>query len=76
MDSPNRYTFQDYRPQADLLREKVKNMGFYLLQKELYGYSHFDPRAEIAFVAKYCRIDRFLTVIQTHWIDGDKMMRF
>ena len=25
--------------------------------------------AEIAFVAKYYGIDRFLTVIQTHWID-------
>lgn len=59
---------KDYRHQADLLREKVKNMGFYLLQRTVWVFP-FDTRAEIAFVAKYYGIDRFLTVIQTHWID-------
>jgi predicted transcriptional regulator len=59
---------KDFRHQADYLRQKVKDMGFYLLQRTVWVYP-FDPRAEVSFVAAYYGVERFITIIKTAWID-------
>lgn len=64
---------KDFRYQADLLRQKVKDMNFYLLQRTAWFYP-FDPRGEIAFVSAYYGIDRFVTVLKASWIDPQDEM--
>ncbi len=61
---------KDYRYQADLLRQKIKDLGFYMLQRTAWVYP-FDPRKEIAFISAYYGIAKFLTVVKTCSIDEE-----
>ena len=55
---------------ADLLRQKLKDMGFYPLQRTLWFYP-YDPRPEIEFIISQFRIGRFVTVMEVSRLDLD-----
>jgi len=59
---------KNYRQGADLLRKKLKEMGFYPLQRTLWLYP-FDPRKEIEFVAQTFGIGQFVTVMKIAALD-------
>ncbi len=59
---------KQYRRGADLLRQKLKDMGFYSLQRTLWVYP-FNPSKEIEFIAETYGIARFLTVIEVSRLD-------
>ena len=59
-----------YRRGADLLRQKLKDIGFFPLQRTLWFYP-YDPRAEIEFVATTYGIERFVTVMEINRLDDD-----
>lgn len=57
-----------HRYEADLLRLKIKQMGFYLLQRTVWAYP-FDPRVELTFVSAYYGVERFVTIVKASLID-------
>lgn len=61
---------------ADLLRQKIKDMKFFPLQRTLWFYP-FDPRDEIEFIANYYNIGRFVTVMEVSRLDkqDERLMR-
>jgi len=60
----------DYRWAADLFRKKVKQIGFYPLQKTLWFYP-YNPIKEIEYVANYFGIGQFVTAMEVSRIDKD-----
>ncbi len=69
---------KDYRSAADLLRLKLKQMGFYSLQRTLWFYP-YDPRRQLEYILNSYRIGRFATVMEINRMDKDdeiKMKRF
>jgi hypothetical protein len=59
-----------YRQGADLLRRKMKDMGFYSLQRTLWLYP-FDPRREIEFVSQSFGVAHFVTVMEVARMDRE-----
>src|ERR1051326_1331816 len=59
---------KDYRNAADALRTKLKQMGFYSLQRTLWFYP-FDPRRELQFLINHYRISQFVTVMEVSRLD-------
>ncbi|MCL5666481.1 MAG: hypothetical protein M1383_01800 [Patescibacteria group bacterium] len=59
---------KDCRQGADLLRRKLKQLGFYPLQRTLWLYP-FDPRREIEFISQAFGIARFVTVMKIAELD-------
>lgn len=59
-----------YKRGADLLRMKLKELGFFPLQRTLWLYP-FDPRREIEFVIDQYGIGRFVTVMEVNRLDRD-----
>jgi len=59
-----------YRRGADLLRQKLKDLGFYPLQRTLWFYP-YDPRTEIEFIISQFGIERFVTVMEVSRLDLD-----
>lgn len=59
-----------YRLGADQLRQKVKDMGFYFLQRTLWLYP-YDPRKEIEFIAITYGVEKFLTVMEVNRLDSE-----
>ena len=57
-----------FRRGADCLRQKLKDMGFYSLQRTLWLYP-FDPRKEIEFVVQAFGIGQFVTVMKIAELD-------
>lgn len=57
-----------YRQGADSLRRKLKEMGFYSLQRTLWLYP-YDPRKEIEFVSQTFGIANFVTVMEVAGVD-------
>lgn len=57
-----------YRKGADAIRKKLKQMGFYSLQRTLWFYP-YDPRKEIELLAEEYKIDRFVTVMKIASLD-------
>lgn len=57
-----------YRRGADALRSKLKQMGFYPLQRTLWFYP-FDPRIEIEFIVRHYGIVPFVTVMKIAELD-------
>lgn len=67
-----------YKWRADLLREKLKEMGFFPLQRTLWFYP-YDPRREVELVANHYNVDNFVTVMEVSRLDLDdeqKMKKF
>lgn len=63
-----------YRNRADLLRQKIKDMQFYRLQKTVWMFP-FDPRDQIDFISRYYGIDRYITVMEVCGLDQDDEKR-
>lgn len=61
---------KEYRLAADNFRAKIKQMGFYPLQRTLWLYPH-NPVNEIELTANYFGIGRFVTVMQVNKLDQD-----
>lgn len=59
-----------HRAGADLLRQKLKNMGFYSLQRTLWFYP-FDPRKELEFICQHYGVGQFVTVMEVSRMDMD-----
>ncbi|MDP3740837.1 MAG: hypothetical protein Q8R08_00740, partial [bacterium] len=53
-----------YRRNADLFREKLKELGFYRLQKTVWFYP-FDMRDEIDFVSAYYHLSNFVSSMRS-----------
>lgn len=67
---------KQHRQDADLLRRKLKQMGFYPLQRTLWYYP-YDPRKEIQFIIDRFRIAQFVTVMEISRLDveDEKMLK-
>lgn len=65
-----------YRKGADSLRNKLKQMNFYSLQRTLWFYP-YDPRKEIEVLTSEYNIDRFVTVMKIAKLDylDNKILR-
>lgn len=61
---------KEHRQGADLLRRKLKHMGFISLQRSMWFYP-FDPRKEINYITKAYGIGHFVTVIRANLLDTD-----
>lgn len=67
-----------YRQGADMLRRKLKQMGFCPLQRTLWFFP-FDPRKEIEFVSKEYGISQFVTVMEISRMDvqdEEKLLKY
>ncbi|OGE80828.1 MAG: hypothetical protein A3H72_01900 [Candidatus Doudnabacteria bacterium RIFCSPLOWO2_02_FULL_48_8] len=53
---------------ADQLRRKLKEIGFYSLQRTVWAYP-YDPRDEVDFITNYYDLSKFVTVIQVSLLD-------
>jgi len=60
----------DLRSQSDLFRKKIKSLGMMTLQRSVWIYP-FDPRDEIAFVAKYYGLENYVTYIKAETLDQE-----
>lgn len=65
---------KSHRQGADLLRRKLKALGFYPLQRTLWMHP-FDPRKEIEFVASHYQVGRYVTVMEVNRLDVDDARR-
>ncbi|OGE74292.1 MAG: hypothetical protein A3C49_02375 [Candidatus Doudnabacteria bacterium RIFCSPHIGHO2_02_FULL_42_25] len=59
---------KQYRQSADLLRRKLKELGFYPLQRTLWFYP-YDPRKVVEYVASYYYISRYVTLMEINRMD-------
>lgn len=53
---------KESRRQEDLLRAKLKEMGFYPFQRSVWIYPH-NPRTEVGIVSKFYQIKQFVTTM-------------
>jgi len=61
---------KSHRRGADLLRRKLKDLGFYSIQRTMWMHP-FDPRKEIEFVANHFQVGRYVTVMEVNRLDVD-----
>lgn len=61
---------KEHRAGADLLRRKLKHMGFASLQRSMWFYP-FDPRKEVNTITEAYHIGKYVTVMQVSHIDQD-----
>ncbi len=61
---------KEFRLYADYFRKKIKQMGFYPLQRTLWVYP-YNPIKQIELTANHFHIGRFVTVMQIHSLDQD-----
>ncbi|MBI4054053.1 MAG: hypothetical protein HY397_01850 [Candidatus Doudnabacteria bacterium] len=61
---------KSHRPGADLLRNKLRQMGFYSLQRTIWLHP-FDPRKEIEYITRAFEINNFVTVMEVARIDRE-----
>lgn len=59
---------KDYRQGADAFRTKLKDMGFFHLQRTVW-LCPFDPRLEIEFITRHYGIFNFVTVMKIEELD-------
>lgn len=67
-----------YRSRADLLRKKIRELGFYPLQRTVWVYP-FDPQNEVNFISCHYNVDRFLTTVEAVSLepeDNEKLIAF
>lgn len=62
------------RSRRDSLREKLKNLGLYNIQRSVFVYP-FDCRKELEFVADYYGLARFTTYGELSYTDIDKELK-
>ena len=61
---------KNYRQAADQLRQKLKDMGFYPLQRTLWLYP-FNPVKELQFILAQFGIERFVTIMEIVRLDKE-----
>ncbi len=61
---------KEHRAGADLLRRKLKHMGFASLQRSMWFYP-FDPRREVNTITEMYHIGKYVTVMRVSYIDRD-----
>lgn len=61
------------RQQANSIRLKFRDLGFYPLQRTVWAYP-FDPRDQVDFVSSYYRLDKYLTVMRVDVLDESDRM--
>ena len=59
-----------YKYKADRLREKLRSLGCYPLQRSLWFYPH-DPRGEVEFVARAYMIANYVTFMKIERLDPE-----
>lgn len=59
---------QESRRQEDLLRTKLKEMGFNPFQRSVWIYPH-NPRTEVGIVSKFYQIERFVTTMRVDTLE-------
>lgn len=59
---------KQHRRGADALRQKLKEMGFYPLQRTLWFYP-YDPRMELEFISRTYGISQFVTTMKIAELD-------
>ncbi|MDP3993952.1 MAG: hypothetical protein U1C56_01195 [Candidatus Curtissbacteria bacterium] len=67
---------KDHKRAADLFRKKLKDIGFFPLQRTLWFYP-YDPRGELEFLMNHFHIEHFVTIMEISRLDKDdeKMMK-
>ncbi len=66
---------EPHRADADRLRKKLKEMGFYFMQRTVWVYP-FDPRGEIEFIATHYGIGQYITMLQASAVDQEDERNF
>lgn len=59
------------RTSRDLLRDKIKQMGFYQIQKSVYTYP-FECSREIAFLSEQLLISKYVLIMISDIIQGEE----
>ncbi len=59
---------KSHRQGSELLRKKLKQLGFYPFQRSLWLHP-FDPRSELQWLVDYFQISRFVTVVEVSRLD-------
>lgn len=65
---------EKYRSARDTLRQKLKNLGMYNVQRSVYAYP-FDCRRELEFLADYYGVGKYASYAETSYTDIDKELR-
>lgn len=60
----------ELRYEADRFRMKLRQLGFYPLQRTTWVHPH-DPRNELDFITATFSLDRFVTVMRADYMDPD-----
>jgi len=61
---------KDYRLAADKFRRKLRDVGFYPLQRTLWLFP-YDPRVEVQFIAETFGIQNFITMMEINRLDKE-----
>lgn len=61
---------REHRAGADMLRRKLKALGFYPLQRTLWLHP-FDPRKEIEFISQTYDVAKFVTLMEIARLDRE-----
>lgn len=62
------------RSRRDSLREKLKSLGFYNIQRSVFVYP-FDCQKELEFIANYYNLEQFTTYSEVSHTDIDRELR-
>ncbi len=65
---------EKYRSGRDLLREKLKELGMFNMQRSVLVYP-FDCREQLTFIADYYGLSEYSTYVETNFMDIDKELR-
>jgi len=65
---------EEIRSRRDSLREKLKSLGLYNIQRSVFVYP-FDCRKELDFVAGYYDLDKFTTYGELSYTDINKELK-
>lgn len=62
------------RSRRDSLREKLKSLGLYNMQRSVFVYP-FDCRKELEFVANFYDLDKYTTYAEVNYTDIDQELK-
>ncbi len=68
-DVPERHRYS-----RDAIRQKLKKLGMYNLQRSVLAYPH-GCQKELEQIAEYYMLDEYYTYVETNYIDIDKELR-
>ncbi len=63
-----------YRSTRDLLRTKLKKLGFYQIQKSTWIYP-FSCKTELESIRSYHKITPYVSFIEAHYIEDEEVLR-